>query len=434
MSKCINCQSCVKACKVIAGQNVLKTANVNGKAIVVTRTGDLLSDTNCIGCGQCTIVCPVGAIVEHNDVKEVETVLKNKKNKICVVQTAPAVRINISEAFGLPAGSISTGKLVSALRKLGFDYIFDTNFGADITIVEEATELIQQMSDPNHKMPMFTSCCPAWINFIEKSAPDLIPRIGSGRSPMSMLSSVIKSEFAQIKGVKPENIFNIAIMPCTAKKDECKRPQLNTKEGIPTTDLVLTTRELISMIKKAKIDFKNLEDSPFDEIYGQGTGGAAIFCAPGGVMEAAVRSAYQFILGKPLKPVEFLPVRGMDGVKRGALDINGTKIEVLTIQGISNAMKCLEKVRNDDPDLKNVKFVEVMACPGGCVCGGGSPKPKNKKAQEQRLEATYSIDTNSTLRVSQDNPLVKKLYERFLGKPGSHLAHELLHTHLTPKK
>jgi len=428
MSKCINCQSCVKACTVVAGQNVLKAKTVNGKPIIVTKTEAPLSETNCIGCGQCTLVCPVGAIVEHSHIKEANKVLKNKNGKVCVAQIAPAVRINISESFGLPAGTVTTGKVVTALRMLGFDFVFDTNFGADLTIVEEATELAQQLNDPHHKMPMFSSCCPAWINYVQKSAPELIPQISSCRSPMSMLSNVIKSEFAQIKGIDPTNIVNIAIMPCTAKKDEIERPQLSTKDGKKATDIVITTRELVKMIKSAKIDFKALEDSPFDDLYSASTGGASLFCAPGGVMEAAVRSAFQFLTGTRLQPIEFLPVRGKEGIKVGDLDAGSSKIRVATVQGIANAMKLIEKVKNNDEDVKGVKFVEVMACPGGCVCGGGSPKAKTKKATDQRLEATYNLDKNASLRVSQDNPAIQQLYKRFLGKYGSHLAHDLLHT------
>lgn len=436
MTKCIKCQSCVRACTNISGQNILKSITVNGKGIVQTKTGNLLADTNCISCGQCTLGCPKFAIFEADAIKPVTDVLKKKDGRVAVCQIAPAIRINMAEALGLPAGTISTGKVVTALKMLGFDYVFDTNFAADMTIVEEATELVQRLNDKNAVLPMFTSCCPAWVNYVEKSDPSLIPHLSSCRSPMSMLSSVIKNVFPKKIGVSSDKIYNVAIMPCTAKKDEVARPQFTMKDGKQETDAVLTSREVAKMIKNAKINFKELPDTPCDNFYSEATGGGAIFCATGGVMEAAVRSAYKFLTKKEMAPIDLKDVRGVaSGVKLAKVDIAGTEVKVAVAHGIRNAMELIKKIKGGDQEFKDVKFVEVMACPGGCVVGGGSPKAKTKKAVQARLNATYSIDKNSKFRTSQDNPQLLKLYEEsFEGKFGGHTAHHLLHTHYTNRK
>ena len=428
MEKCIGCTSCVRACSNIAGQDILECEK-KGKAH--TASGKLLSDTHCISCGQCSLACPKQAITEKFDKEEVSKVLKNKNGKIVVCQFAPAIRINTAEALGIPAGEISTGKIVTALKKLGFDYIFDTNFSADMTIVEEATELLHRLNDPDAVLPMFTSCCPAWVNYLEKSRPDLLPHLSSCRSPLAMLSSVIKNVFPKKIGVERDRIYNVAIMPCTAKKDEVRRPQFSDE-----TDTVLTSRELAQMIKDAKIDFKNLEETPLDTIYSEYTGGGAIFCATGGVMEAAVRSAYKFITGKDMVPMELKAVRGTkDGIKTATVDINGVKVNVAVAHGISNAMDLLDKIQKKEKGFENIHFLEVMACPGGCAMGGGSPKAKGKKGVEQRLDATYELDESLQKRVSQDNEQLNKLYdEAFDGEYGSHNAHELLHTYYTNRR
>ena len=428
MENCIGCTACVKACSNIAGQDVLECEK-KGKAH--TATGYQLSNTNCISCGQCTLACAKKAITEHFEKEEVTNLLKNKNGKIAVCQFAPAIRINMAEALGVPAGEISTGKIVTALKMLGFDYIFDTNFSADMTIVEEATELVHRLNDPDAVLPMFTSCCPAWVNYVEKSRPDLIPHLSSCRSPLAMLSSVIKNVFPRKIGVERERIYNVAIMPCTAKKDEIRRPQFSDE-----TDAVVTSRELAQMIVDAKIDFKNLEETQLDTIYSEFTGGGAIFCATGGVMEAAVRSAYKFITGKDMVPMELKAVRGTkEGIKTATVDINGVKVNVAVAHGIKNAMDLLAKIKAKEPGFENIHFLEVMACPGGCVMGGGSPKAKGKKGVEQRLDATYSIDDNLEKRVPQDNDQLNKLYEEsFDGEFGSHYAHELLHTYYTNRK
>ena len=428
MEKCIGCTACVRACSNIAGQDILECEK-KGKAH--TASGKLLSDTKCISCGQCTLACAKKAITEHFDKDELKNILKNKNGKIAVCQFAPAIRINVQEALGVPPGEVSTGKIVTALKMLGFDYIFDTNFSADMTIVEEATELIHRLNDPDAVLPMFTSCCPAWVNYVEKSRPDLIPHLSSCRSPLAMLSSVIKNVFPKKIGVERERIYNVAIMPCTAKKDEIRRPQFSDE-----TDAVITSRELAQMIIDAKIDFKNLEETPLDTIYSEYTGGGAIFCATGGVMEAAVRSAYKFITGKDMVPMELKAVRGTkDGIKVASVDINGIKVNVAVAHGIQNAMDLLAKIKAKEPGFEQIHFLEVMACPGGCAMGGGSPKAKGKKGVEQRLDATYSIDDNIGKRTSQDNEQLNKLYEEsFDGEYGSHYAHELLHTYYTNRK
>ena len=428
MEKCIGCTACVKACSNIAGQDILECEK-KGKAHTVS--GKLLSDTHCISCGQCTLACPTKAITEHFDKDELTKLLKNKNGKIMTCQFAPAIRINTAELLGIPVGEISTGKIITALKMLGFDYVFDTNFGADLTIVEEATEFVQRLNDPDAVLPMFTSCCPAWVNYVEKSRPELIPHLSSARTPLTMLSSVVKNIFPKKIGVEKERIYHVAFMPCTAKKDEIKRPQF-----IDETDLVITSRELAQMIKDAKIDFKNLPDSEGDTIYSEYSGGGAIFCATGGVMEAALRSAYKFITGKDMVPLELKSVRGIkDGIKTASININGKKVNVAVAQGIKNAMDLLEKIRNKEPGFEEIHFLEVMACPGGCVMGGGSPKAKGKKGQEQRLEATYKIDESLPRRVSQDNIQLQALYnESFDGEFGSHYAHEILHTYQTNRK
>ena len=432
MEKCKFCKACVKKCTNVAGQNVLEAMEYPGKKLIMTKLGRRLIDTNCISCGQCTLACNFGCLTETDSIKEVTDVLKNKNGRIVTCQFAPAVRINMAEALGVPPGTISTGKIVTALKMLGFDYVFDTNFAADLTIVEESTELLQRLKDPEHShFPMFTSCCPAWVNYVERSDPELIPNLSSCRSPLGMLSGVIKNVFPKKIGVDKSQIYNVAFMPCTAKKDEIKRPQLNDE-----TDAVITSRELAKMIKAAKIDFKNLEETKLDTIYSEFTGGGAIFCATGGVMEAAVRAAYKITTGKDMEPIDLKDVRGTkSGIKTATVDINGFKLNVAVAHGIKNAMDLIAKVRAKEPGFENLHFIEVMACPGGCVIGGGSPRPKGKKGETARLDATYQLDKDSQKRTSSDNEQINALYEEsFEGEYGSHPAHEILHTYFTNRK
>ena len=430
MERCVGCQNCVKACKNIAGQDILECEK---KKIAHTASGKWLADSRCISCGQCTLACGTKAITEKFDIDELKEILQNKEKngKILTCQFAPAIRINTAEALGVKPGEISTGKIITALKQLGFDYVFDTNFGADLTIVEEATELIHRMNDPEAVFPMFTSCCPAWVNYIEISRPDLIPNLSSCRSPLSMLAAVVKNIFPKKIGVDRSKIYHVAFMPCTAKKDEIRRPQLNGE-----TDLVITSRELAQLIKDAKIDFKNLPDTEADTLYSEYTGGGAIFCATGGVMEAAVRSAYKFITGRDMNPIQLNAVRGTDeGIKVATVDINGFQLNLAVAHGIKNAMDLLAKIKNKEPGFENIHFLEVMACPGGCAMGGGSPRAKGKKGIQQRLDATYKLDESLPLRTSQDNKQLQALYnESFEGQFGSHYAHELFHTYHTSRK
>ena len=430
MERCVGCQNCVKACKNIAGQDILECEK---KKIAHTASGKWLADSRCISCGQCTLACGTKAITEKFDIDELKEILQNKEKngKILTCQFAPAIRINTAEALGVKPGEISTGKIITALKQLGFDYVFDTNFGADLTIVEEATELLHRINDPEAVFPMFTSCCPAWVNYIEVSRPDLIPNLSSCRSPLSMLGSVVKNIFPKKIGVDRSKIYHVAFMPCTAKKDEIRRPQLNGE-----TDLVITSRELAQLIKDSNIDFKNLPDTEPDTIYSEYTGGGAIFCATGGVMEAAVRSAYKFITGRDMNPIQLNDVRGVDnGIKTATVDINGFKLNLAVAHGIKNAMDLLAKIKEKAPGFENIHFLEVMACPGGCAMGGGSPRAKGQKGIEQRLDATYRLDESLPQKISQNNKQLQDLYnESFDGEYGSHYAHELLHTYYTSRK
>ena len=426
--KCVGCTRCAQACATISGQNILECERHQKSH---TASGKLLADTPCISCGQCSLACPMAAITEHYNKDEVSEVLKNKKGKVVVCQIAPAVRINMAEALGVDVGTISLGKIVTALKMLGFDYIFDITFAADMTVVEEATEFVKRFNDPDAVLPMFTSCCPAWVNYVEKTRPDLIPHLSSCKSPLSMLSSVIKNIFAKKIGVDKENIYNVGIMPCTAKKDEIKRPQLNNE-----TDAVITSRELALMIQEAGIDFVNLKETELDTIYSKYTGAGSLFCATGGVMEAALRSAYKFITGKDMVPLKLNAVRGYENkIKTASIDINGVKINVAVAHGTKNAMDLIEKIENKEKGFENIHFVEVMACPGGCVIGGGSPKAKTDTNIQKRLNATYSIDKKTEKKVSQDNEQLNTLYkESFNGTYGGEYAHELLHTYFTNRK
>ena len=431
-SKCVLCGRCIRACEEVAGQSAIIFGNRGKHMTVQPSGGKTLQDTSCIKCGQCTLYCPVGAITEKSQVQEVMEVLSNKGKKLSIVQVAPAVRVALSEAFGLPEGTNCDKKMVSALKAIGFDLVYDTNFGADLTIMEEATELVHRLQEgETSSLPMFTSCCPAWVNYVEQSAPDFIPNLSSCRSPQGMLSSLIKNYLPKVLGIDVHDIINCSIMPCTAKKDEIERPALRTKDGIKETDFVLTIRELVELIKLNNIDFNSLPDTEFDQLFGFGSGAGQIFAATGGVMEAAARTAFEFVTGKNLTNVDLVDVRGMDGLKIAIFDLEGTKLKVAVSHGIANTSKLLDMLRNHDERVRDVKFIEVMACPGGCVVGGGTPQPKQKSTFDNRLKGIYNIDKKMNVRLSHENPLIKTIYKEYLGKPSSHLAHELLHTHYT---
>jgi len=425
MAKCIKCQRCVRACSELQGMYIYSMTERGYKTLPMTPFEIPVYETECTSCGQCALFCPTGAIVENSAVRVVLEELE-KKEKILIVQTAPSVRVAIGEEFGMAPGTISTGQMVAALRRLGFDYVFDTNFGADLTIVEEGNEFLKRLQEGDlDEMPMFTSCCPAWVNLVEKVYPQLRTRLSSAKSPQGMLSALVKSYFAEKLGVSPEDIFHVSIMPCTAKKDEALRKQL-VVNGVPAVDAVLTTRELGKLIKLKKIPFANLPEEDYDDPLGISTGAAALFGVTGGVMEAALRTAYEVATGKTLPKIVFNEVRGLEGIREAEIDIDGKKVRVAVAHGLANARKLIEKILAGEVKYN---FVEIMACPGGCIGGGGQPYSKDPDILVKRAEAIYTIDELKTIRKSHENPAIKKLYEEYLGEPLSHKAHELLHTH-----
>lgn len=430
--KCILCGRCVRVCSEIQGVHNLSQMNRGFNTVVTPAFFANMDDSVCIKCGQCINVCPTAAFIEKDYTEEVWKALSNPK-KFVIAQTAPAIRAAIGEAFDMPIGTAAEGKTVTALRRLGFDAVFDTNFGADLTIVEEANEFLKRL-EKNENLPIITSCSPGWVKFMEHFYPEFIPNMSSCRSPMQMLSVLTKSYFAEMKGIDPEDIYMVGVMPCTAKKFESKRPEHKNEKGIPFTDTVITTRELAWMIKAYGIDFPNLPDEEFDNPLGYSTGAGSIFGTTGGVMEATLRTAYDKLTdGNNDGKLEFKSVRAVEGLKEASLDINGTTINVAVANGLENAKVLLEKVKQGK---KQYHILEIMACTGGCVAGGGQPLfnvghyeyPLNKDMISLRQKALYGLDKERKIRKSHENPYVLKLYEEFLGEPGGHKAHELLHT------
>ncbi len=421
--KCVKCGRCIRACKEIQGTEVLGFAGRSTNIHVTTPFGDDFDKTNCVLCGQCALACPVGALVEKDDTERVLDAIFDP-NKTVIVQTAPSVRVALGDAFGLPQGAIVTKKMVSALRMIGFDKIFDTNYGADLTITEEANELMERIQS-GKKMPMTTSCCPGWVNYMEKQYPDLLDHLSTTKSPMQIFSAITKTHYAKQENLDPKNIFTVAIMPCIAKKYEITRPEMG-RDGYQDTDAVLTTRGLIKLIKYIGIDFNNLPESDFDNPMGVSTGAGAIFGATGGVMEAALRTTYEWVTGKEMKNVEYTPVRGFDGIKEAQVDLNGKTVNIAVAHTLNNAKIIMDQLR---AGKCKYDFIEVMACPGGCVGGGGQPVGTTTSVTKKRIESLYTIDKDTKYRKSHENPYLKKLYKEFLEKPGSPVAHELLHTH-----
>lgn len=423
--KCILCGQCIEACEKVQG--VFGNYQLPIKNEIV-----------CVNCGQCIQWCPSGAISERNDIDKVYKAIADPKTTV-VVQTAPATRIGLGEEFGLPVGTNVQGKQVAALRKLGFDVIFDTNFTADLTIMEEGTELVKRVKgELNKPVPQLTSCCPGWVKFVEYFYPDFIPNLSSAKSPQQMEGALIKTYYAETNKVDPKTIFSVSVMPCTAKKFECQRPEmasaskeLKDSKVSQDVDAVITTRELARMIKRAGIDFNSLPDDQYDQLMGTGTGAGAIFGTTGGVMEAAVRSAYYLITGQqpPSALWGLTPVRGMQGVKEAAVDIPGAgTIKVAVISGLANARKVMDQIKEGKAPWS---FIEVMACPGGCEYGGGQPRassPPSDDVRNRRAASLYTIDANAKLRNSHDNPQIKQVYADFLTSPMSEKAEELLHT------
>ncbi|CEP77547.1 MAG: NADH-dependent [FeFe] hydrogenase, group A6 [Defluviitoga tunisiensis] len=424
-NKCIMCRRCETMCNDFQTVGVLSAVN-RGFNAVIKPTFDLpLEETACTFCGQCVAVCPTGALEEDSYIDYVWKDLVNEKKHV-VVQTAPAVRVALAEEFGFEPGTISTGKLVGALKLLGFDKVFDTNFGADLTIIEEATEFKERLENDGF-LPMLTSCCPGWIKFLEHQFPDLIEMPSSAKSPQQMFGAIVKSFYAQKANLDPKDITVVSIMPCLAKKYEASRKEINSSPDYKDVDYVLTTRELAKMIKEAGINFTTVPERAYDNPLGESTGAAAIFGRTGGVAEAALRTTYEWLTGKELKTVEFQALHGYESLRVAEVEINGQIIKIGVAYGLGNARKLLEAIRNKKIDLH---LIEIMACPGGCVGGGGQPYHHgNFEVIKKRIDALNVIDRTKVIRKSHENPYILRLYNEYLEKPGSDKAHKLLHTH-----
>ncbi len=433
-SKCVLCGRCVARCVNAHGTGILGFEKRGFNTYIAPAENRSFMESPCILCGQCVNVCPTGALMEKSEIDKVDEAMR--QGKYVVVQTAPAVRAALGEEFGFPVGTPVTGKMVAALKRLGFNKVYDTNFGADLTIMEEANELLARIKS-NGVLPMITSCSPGWVNYAEYFYPDQIDHLSSCKSPHQMQGAIIKSYFAQEKGLDPKDIFVVSIMPCVAKKFEKERPEMEVN-GLRDVDAVLTTRELAKLIKRSGINFAKLPDEEYDQdLMGDYTGAGVIFGTTGGVMEAALRTAYKVLTGKESNPIEFKQVRGMEGLKEADININGTILKVAVASGMRNAKVLLDQIRDGKSPYA---FIEIMGCPGGCVNGGGQPyiKPSLMPNEDldiidtyrqKRANALYSEDERQVLRQSHNNPQIIELYNKFLGEPNSHKAHELLHTH-----
>lgn len=433
-SKCIQCGRCAIVCQQLQDVWALEFLG-RGDDTRIAPAGDVkLAESPCIKCGQCSAHCPVGAIYEKDDSKLVWEAIRNQAKHV-VVQIAPAVRVALGEEFGLEPGTLITGKIYAALRKLGFDKVFDTNFSADLTIMEEASEFVERFAHGHGEIPLITSCCPSWVDYLEKYYPEMIPHFSTAKSPMMMMGAMIKTYYAQKASIDPKDIVSVAIMPCTAKKYEIDRSQDMYSSGYDDVDYSLTTRELARMIKSAGVDILSLPDEPADSPLGAYTGAGVIFGATGGVMEAAIRTAYNFVTGENLGKVDLADVRGLEGVKSAEIDVKGTKVRVAVAHGMANVRDVMNAVKEAKEKGEPVPyhFIEVMACRGGCIAGGGQPYGSTDEVRAKRIAGIYKDDSNSTIRCSHDNPAIQKLYSDFLEKPLSEKSHRLLHTHYTPR-
>jgi iron-only hydrogenase group A len=420
--KCILCGRCVRVCEDVIGVSCIDFINRGSLTTIGTTFNKGLNTSSCANCGQCLVVCPTAAITEKSSIESVQAALNNPELKV-VVQYAPAISVSIAEEFGLPAGTDMNGVLNAALRKIGFDYVFDTSFTADLTIMEEVAELIDRIV--NHKeLPMITSCCPAWIKYAEEFYPDLLKNVSSCKSPQQMMGAIIKSYFAKFEEIKPEKIYSVSIMPCTAKKFEAQREEFTTR-GISDVDAVLTTRELVKLINQYGIDITNIDPELTDSPFLKRTSAGKLFAASGGVMEAAIRTAYYNLTGKELTKYKINETRGADKIKKFSINVEDIELNFAVINGLGNAKPVLDDIRNGK---SNYQFIEVMTCPGGCIAGGGQLINANRDKVSKRAKTLYEIDENDPTKVSHQNFQIKRLYENFLESPMSHFSHDLLHT------
>lgn len=432
-NKCILCRRCVSVCKKVQEIGAIDCINRGFNSCISTVGDNSLNDVNCTFCGQCIEACPVGALREKDSIEEAWEKLKDPDTYV-IVQTAPAVRVALGEEFGMPIGTNVTGKMVAALKRLGFDKVFDTNTGADFTIMEEGTEFIQRLNE-NYNLPMITSCSPGWVRYVEANYPENIKYLSSCKSPHEMFGALIKTYYAEKNNIDPEKIYVVSVMPCIAKKYERQRTELKNN-GMYDVDCVLTTRELARMIKQANIEFSELENEEFDNPMGEATGAAAIFGVTGGVMEAALRTASEILSGEELEDIDFKQVRGEEGIRRAILKIGERDIKVVVANGLGNAKIIMEEIKSGKEDYQ---FVEIMACPGGCIMGGGQPIKNSKiratvDVRKKRADAMYTIDEKSRIRKSHENPVLKQIYSEYIGVPGGHKAHELFHTTYSKKE
>lgn len=432
MNKCIMCRRCETMCNEVQKVGALSAVGRGFDAVIQPAFESPLLETRCTHCGQCVAVCPTGALVQKDATWEVIDALADPE-KVVVVQTAPSVRVAIGEPFGMPAGSIATGKMATALRMIGFDHVYDTDFTADLTIMEEGTELLQRLNryldGEKEALPILTSCCPAWVNFFETQYPDLLHVPSTAKSPQQMFGAVVKNYLAEKLGVPREKLVLVSVMPCLAKKTEAARPEFSV-DGNPDVDIVLSTRELARLIKLKDIDLKELPDSEFDDPLGESTGAAVIFGSTGGVIEAAVRTAYELHTGKPLPKIDFEELRGFQGIRIAEIDVDGIMLKIAVAHGLGNAKTLMDEVRAGNP--RGIHAIEVMACKGGCIGGAGQPYHHgDEQVLLKRIEAIYEIDKNMPIRKSHENASVLALYRDYYGEPGSELAHHQLHTHYT---